>query len=430
MGKQKYVVFVVLVSMLGLYLLVPRGETGEQTPLNETLVKIAVTNPHYSSYPPWVDYEAITALIEDDIDQYCLEQGSRWRFDFTLSESRDHPEVRVKQLHEDGYRYVVGLRSTSECDLWVHYQLEYDVSDMLLISTGSAVPTFNGRFDGHELLFRLHTPYDADMRVFAQYAYETGITDIISVKSTASSDYYAVYFEDEFTRLGGRVHSVTITATHGVDWEPVMEEVSAALDAVNGTGGVFFSVFHEPEIDLFTFIEEYPNLLEVEWLMTDNMYLVGREEETLTNHSATVDKIGLTGIRPVHENNTSYRSLNTRYMNATKMSHPPDGRQLEYSAALAYDSAWPVVLSVIEADSADPAVVADTMQSVADGYTGVSGPVQLNEVGDRVTAHYIFTRFSLVEDELIMQRVASYDCSLNEVIIDETPTPVELLPLL
>ena len=427
MGKQKYVVFVVLVSMLGLYLLLPRGETGEQKPLNETLVKIAVTNPHYTSYPPWVDYSVITELIQADIAQYCVEQGTPWRFNFILYSNDAHPDERVEWMYENDYNYVIGLRSTSECDLWVYYQREYDISDMLLVSTGSAVPTFNGRFPGHELLFRVHTPYDVDMQAFAKYAYDSGITDVVSVKTTSSEEYYAAYFEEEFTRQGGRVHSVTITATHGVDWEPVMEEVSATLEAVNGTGGIFFSVIYEPEIDLFTFIEEYPNLLEVEWLMTDNMYLFGREEETLTNHSATVDKIGLTGIRPVHENNTRYRSLNTRYINATKMSSPPDGRQLEYSAALAYDSAWLIALSVIDTDSSDPVKVAETMNTIAETYTGITGPVQLNEVEDRVQAHYMFTRFNLVDGELVMQRVASYNCNLDR-IIEETPTSIKLLP--
>jgi hypothetical protein len=157
MRKKSYVFLIVLVSMTALYLILPRGETEEQTPLKDTRVKIAVTNPHYVSYSPWVDYETLTSLIEADIDRYCLEHNTHWRFDFTLFDSGAHPEVRVEQLYQDSYQYVIGLRSTNECDLWVHYQLEYGISDMLLVSTSSAMPTFNGRFEGHEFEYWVHT---------------------------------------------------------------------------------------------------------------------------------------------------------------------------------------------------------------------------------------------------------------------------------
>ncbi|TFH17869.1 hypothetical protein E4H04_04330, partial [Candidatus Bathyarchaeota archaeon] len=146
------------------------------------IVRIAVINPQYTSNPPWVDYTTVTQLLQQDIDNYCNQNSIDWQFIFTLYDSKDDPEERVNWMNQNGYHYVIGLRSTSECDQWTYYQKEQEITDMLLISTGSTVATFNGKFEGHELLFRTHTPDDVTMRVYAKYAYIHGITDIISIK--------------------------------------------------------------------------------------------------------------------------------------------------------------------------------------------------------------------------------------------------------
>ncbi len=406
------------------------SEKPEINPIqNEKYVKIAVINPQYTSIPPWVDYNTITQLLEQDIDNYCNQNSIDWQFDFTLYDSKVDPEERINWMDQNGYHYVIGLRSTSECDQWIYYQKEKGITDMLLISTGSTMATFNGKFEGHELLFRTRTPDDVTMKVYAKYASSLGITDIISIKSKMHENYDAVYFEEEFTKLGGNTHNLTVDIRN-VDWQVVIEDASKKLDEVNGTGAILFTILQDPKIDIFAIIEEYPNLLEVKWFMPNNVYQISGKEDTLSNHSITIDKIGLYGIRPVFENNTTYRFLNQRYMNATKQTNPPSGRYLEYSTGLAYDSAWLLVLSIIEANSSNPTSVAEKMFMISEEFSGVTGPLLFNSVGDRVNAHYIFTKFGLVYDALEQLKIGSYDCKSNEVSFEELPSVIEMNQLL
>ena len=249
------------------------SEKPETSPIqNENLVKIAVINPEYISNPSWVDYSVITKLLQQDIDNYCSENSLKWQFDFTFYDSKADPEERVNWMKQNGIHYVIGLRSTSECDQWTYYQTEEGITDMLLISTGSTMAGFNGKFEGHELLFRTRAPDDATMKVYAKYAQSLGITDVVSIKSKMHEKIEAVYFEEEFTRLGGKIHNITLD-TSNIDWKAVMKETSKELERVNGSGAVLFTVLQDPEVDIFTFLEEHPNLLEVKWFMPDNMYL-------------------------------------------------------------------------------------------------------------------------------------------------------------
>lgn len=396
---------------------------------NENYVKIAVINPQYTSSPPWVDYNTITQILEQDIDNYCIENSIDWQFDFILYDSKDDSEERVNWMNQNEYHYVIGLRSTSECDQWTYYQREKEITDMLLISTGSTMATFNGKFEGHELLFRTWTPDDVTMQVYAKFAYSLGITDIISIKSKMHENYDAVYFEEEFTKLGGNIHNITVDVRN-VKWKVVIEDASEKLDRVNGTGAILFTILQDPEVDVFTIMEDYPNLLDVEWFMPNNVYLISGKEDTLSNHSINIDKIGLYGIRPVFENNTSYRLLDQRYMNATKQNDLPSGRSLEYSAGLAYDSAWLFVLSVIEANSSDPTSVAEKMLMLSEDFSGVTGPLSFNSVGDRVDAYYIFTKFGLVDDDLEQLKIGFYDCKSGEISFEELPSVIEMNQLL
>ena len=422
MKKWVIAVIILLVSIL-LY----RQTISEKPEIDQiqdmNLVKIAVINPQYTFNPPWVDYDTITHLIEQDVEDYCGENSIKWQFDFVLYDSKDEPEERVNWMDQNGYRYVIGLRSTSECDQWTYYQNEKGITDMLLMSTGSTMAKFNGKYEGHELLFRTHTPDDVTMRILAMYASSLGVTDIISIKSKMHEKNDAVYFEEEFTRLGGNIHNVTVD-TRSVDWQVVIETASKKLDIVNGTGAVLFTILQDLEVDIFAIIEEYPNLLDVKWFMPNNVYTISGRENALYEHITNIDKIGLYGIRPVFENNTSYRLLNKRYVNATS------GKALEYSAGLAYDSAWLLVLSFIEVNSSDPTRVAEKMCMVSEGFTGVTGPLLFNSVGDRINAHYIFTKFGIVGEALEQLEIGSYDCKSDEISFDTQPSVIEINQLL
>ena len=428
MNKWILVITVLLASIL-IYTQIAPEKPELKINKNEKILRIAVINPQYTSNPPWVDYTTITQLLQQDIDNYCNQNSIDWQFIFTLYDSKDDPDERVNWMNQNGYHYVIGLRSTSECDQWTYYQKENGITDMLLISTGSTVATFNGKYEGHELLFRTHTPDDVTMRVYANYAHSLGITDIISIKSTMHENYDAVYFEEEFTKLGGNIHNITVDI-RTVNWNYVIKEASEKLDTVNGNVGVLFTILQDPEVDIFTIMEDYPNLMDVEWFMPNNVYLISDNEDTLSKHSIDIDKIGLYGIRAVFENNTNYRLLDQRYMNATKENMLSSGRGLEYSAGLAYDSAWLLVLSVIEANSSDPISVAEEMLMGSEEFTGVTGPLSFNTVGDRETSHYIITKLGLIDDMLEQLKIGVYDCNSDEISLEEPPTVIEKNQLL
>ena len=227
----------------------------------------------------------------------------------------------------------------------------------------------------------------------------------------------------------GNIHNISVDI-RTVNWNYVIEEASEKLDTVNGNVGVLFTILQDPEVDIFTIMEDYPNLMDVEWFMPNNVYLISDNEDTLSKHSIDIDKIGLYGIRAVFENNTKYRLLDQRYMNATKENMLSSGRGLEYSAGLAYDSAWLLVLSVIEANSSDPISVAEEMLMGSEEFTGVTGPLSFNPVGDRETSHYIFTKLGLIDDTLEQLKIGVYDCNRDEISLEELPTVIEKNQLL
>ena len=68
---KKWIIAITLLLVSLLIYTQTISEKPEIKPIqNENLVKIAVINPQYTSIPPWVDYNTITQLLEQDIDNY------------------------------------------------------------------------------------------------------------------------------------------------------------------------------------------------------------------------------------------------------------------------------------------------------------------------------------------------------------------------
>ena len=80
-----------------------------------------------------------------------------------------------------------------------------------------------------------------------------------------------------------------------------------------------------------------------------------------------------------------------------------------------YDAAWLYALTLLEADSFERSVLAETLPKVGAGYRGVTGFVVLDEAGDRVNACYDVWGYVVEDGVTVCRRVGYIDGSSGSV---------------
>ena len=361
-------VFMLLV-ILGGYLWYTSTYPGPEGPVTVT---IGVASPTREEG----NYEEIILTAGSDINAYCENQDTRYRFQFIVKhcDSQASKALSVtREFKESGVSLVVGHAWSPMCEASLQYVNENDV---LPLSPSSSSSTLSLPGDN---LYRL-TPPDAVLgwmcsEMLASLGYEAVVV-LQRGDSWADAIYSAL--EKECAEKG-------VEIIDRIRYDPEEQDYYTYLERANRIllMGVETYGREGVAVQLISFSEAYvvllqaqanPALMETVWLGTEgssDTYMV------VDDAGEPASKVGLIGA----------------------VVAPPCwvvegvGAPSFFDAAL-YDCCWVYALSVLEAGGTSAADVVEVLPRVASTYRGVTGLCVLDENGDREMVDFALKGYS------------------------------------
>ncbi len=367
--KRVLIPVFVLLLVLGGYLWYTSTYPSPESPV---LVTIGVASPTREED----NYEEIVLAAERDINAYCEDQGSRYRFHFSVKycDAQTSKALAVtREFKESGISLVIGHAWSSMCEASLQYVNENDV---LLLSPSSSSSTLSLPGDN---LYRL-TPPDT-------------VQAWMCSEMLASLDYEAVVVLQRGDAWADAIYSALETecADKGVEiidrirYDPEEQDYYTYLERANrsllggvetyGRGGVAVQLigFSEAYVVLQQ-AQAYPALMETVWLGTEGTSDTLKVVDYAGEPASTVGLIGAVVAPP---------GWVVEGVEAPSF----------FDAAL-YDCCWVYALSVLEADGVSASDVGDVLPTVASTYRGVTGLCVLDENGDRDVVDFVLKGYS------------------------------------
>jgi len=404
--NQRTVLIIVAVSIItlsGLGLL-PNEETEEVPEVpdyNVTLGFISATDR---------DLPRDTFLInlaENEINEYCIENGIKWRFNFNITCAEGQAQNAhdfTKGFAEDGVKLVGGYRwSSFLCSGARAIAADYT---MTLFSIGStsplmAIPDTAFRLCPHDL--KQVEPIIAMLSDF----------DVSSVIIIQRGDAWADGIVDEFKSM----YSGTIVET--IRYPAEITDLSAYLDKAQDAYSEYGST-EKPQVFLVSFsegvsalaqLQDFPGLYNLTWFGTegsaDNIWYL----EDAGEQSAQVKLLG--PRLEVQTLTPDYARINELYWEEFNID-------MDFYQANAYDCCWLMANLVIDTDSTDGFTLQSSVLEIAANHTGITGNLSLDENGDRVYAPYSIWGYFDVNGEYVSRVCGFYDPENDKITWDDS----------
>ena len=308
-------------------------------------------------------------------------------------------------LHEEGVKLVIGPYASSQVRAVKEFA---DQNGIVLISplstsTALAVPDDN--------IYRF-TPDDQQEGVaVANLAYADGIRTIVPItRDDEGNKGLQSSMKPVFEALGGTVAPMI---TYSTEEEAFTDQVQALVDAIaaaSGSGGpvaVYLTAFGEVT-KLFGAAAGTPELESVKWYGSDSVALSKGlvEDQTAAAFAVKADYPNpILGLRNADE--PQWGPVNERL--SEELGRTPDA-----FALAAYDALFVGVEALKAAgDDADAAALGQAVADEARDYTGLTGPTELNEAGDRSLGNYDFWAVCESEGGYEWVRVATYTAGVD-----------------
>ena len=318
-----------------------------------------------------------TNLGLQDFNAHLAKIGEGWRLTPVIRDTDARGTTlsdEVADLHASGVNLILGPPISGRLATISDY-----ISNnwMVLISCCANAHTLSAQENG---IFRT-LPNTEDMgAATAEYILGTGTDVLLAVwDDNAWSRDYAAAVMDEFAALGGVVHDgLEYQSTRGLD-DTIEDEL---LSLVVQHGHAKVAIFAAPG-HLYPFYAEMAdndNLQQVRWFSTLNPIL----DESLLEDVAISEFLEATSFVALQPQTNSDQS--TEELRQRIADHA--GRTGNANILAAYDSAWILGLSILEAQSDDPLRIREAIPAVASSHAGLVESVGMNANGDMVSRSY------------------------------------------
>lgn len=355
-------------------------------------IKVGVMSP---STELATKYHYLSYLAENRINDYCNKSGITKRFEFINTNADSEPLKAVEiteSLHKEGVDIIVGYAWNSQLNSSYEYAME---NKMLIVSPSSTSPDFS-RSDS---CFRLLPDDRREAKALAKAIYNYGVDEVIVLQGDRPwGQTYASSFLNEFNLEGGNV----------LEWMMYNPENEQSINSTMDRAKKITQVNDIENLGILLIaLEEAPDLLKraeksilmnLTWFCTETNTV---DPNIIRNSGQTASKVKLIGPLNTHIYNEDFYEINKQYM--SKFSEP-----LEITLANVYDACWLLALSVIEADSHDPEDVSKVFGEVAYNHYGITGPLDLNESGDRSWIRYYFYGYYEIHGNIVILRTGRY----------------------
>jgi len=369
LDKRVMIPVFVLLVVLGGYLWYTSIYPGLEGPV---LVTIGVASPTREDD----NYEEIVLAAERDVNAYCEDQDTLYRFQFSVKycDAQTSKALAVtREFKESGISLVIGHAWSSMCKASLQYVNENDV---LLLSPASSSSTLSLPGDN---LYRLTPPDTVQAwmcsEMLASLDYEAVV---VLQRGDAWADAIYSALEKECAEKGVEIIDRIRYGPEEQDYYTYLERANRSLlmgVETYGRKGVAVQLigFSEAFVVLLQ-AQAYPALMETVWLGTEGSSDTLKVVDHAGEPASTVGLIGA-GVAPP--------------------GWVVDGVEAPsfFDAAL-YDCCWVYALSMLEADSTSATDVVEVLPRVASTYRGVTGICVLNENGDREMVDFALKGYS------------------------------------
>jgi len=329
-----------------------------------------------------------TALLaEKDVNLYLEKLGKPWRLKVIIEDTETKPATarsKLESWHGEGVKFFFGPMSSAEVSECKGYA---DANHILVVSPSSTSPAL--RED--DWVFRF-CPHDfVQGPALAKLIWECGVRHlVISWRGDTWGDGLASAVKSSFEDLGGTVHY-----WEEFRYDPGKEDFPDVASLLNTRIGELLATYPAEEIgiDLIAFEEVVPymedcagyaDLKKVKWFGSDGTCL----QAALVDHAdagpfAADVKFANTLFAPG-------LSENPRFAYVRGMALQVLGREPDAYAYATYDIVWCLALA-IDKYGYDPDAVRPEFKDLVWDWTskyGASGPIELDENGDRAYADY------------------------------------------
>ena len=327
--------------------------------------------------------QAALEIALDDVNRDIL-AGSARRVRLEIEDTRLDPAIaldKLQALASRGVRIVVGPQSSAELAALKPFA---DANGILLISQGSTASSLAVAGDN---VLRFIPDDTHEIEALSALIAADGIKTVVPIwRTDTGNDGLQRSLRAIFPRTGG-------TVLEGVSYAPEsrsVEDEVAALSAMVATAGdpasvgVYLAAFDEVT-DVFEQARRDPLLSAVKWYGSDGVAL----SKALVGHAEAARFAATVGYpNPNVGLDEQYRQ---RWQPiADRIRAKSDGGPDVFALA-AYDAGWVSSLTLLAVGDAEgPGMLRTAFMRITDSYIGLSGPIPLNEAGDRATGTYDF----------------------------------------
>ena len=331
--------------------------------------------------------QAALQLAADDLNARLSADGSPTRVSLRIQDTGLDPALaldRLTALAEEGVRIFVGPQSSSEVAALKQFA---DSAGVVILSQGSTASSLSIEDDN---VFRLVPDDSHEGEAVVALMRQDGIGTVVPLwREDAGNQGLHDAVERLFQEAGGTVTAGASYAPGATDFTAQLATIRSEIEAAAAAGGaatvaVFFAAFEESAAAIFAAASADPVFSQVRWYGGDGIVqsaLVLADPDAAAFAAATELRAPTYGLDDalILENAGLIDAIEARTGLATD-AFTLAAYDALHVAALAYSQVG--LLSIEDYRS--------ELIRQAGGYTGATGPTELNAAGDRAVGDYDF----------------------------------------
>lgn len=326
-----------------------------------------------------VNSKAAIEIALTDINDYLQKSGSPYVFSSKIYDTKLDTALAqqaIKDGKASGIKYFIGPQSSAEVGAIINYA---NTNNLLIVSQGS---TASSLAISNDAVYRFCPGDSIEGAAVAVTIKSLGCQYLITAsRNDAGNKGLQNSVGGKFSAMGGTTFALAPYPTTQTDFSAILATLKTKLqDAILQYGankvGVYLSSFDEG-IQLFQQASSDPVLSSVRWYGGDGLVL---SSALLSNAQAASFAAATKFFAPTFGlPMTSHADL-SRVSSYIKSK---TGVDADAYALSAYDATWVIAQSIMSSQSQSFSNFLDVFELESSHYYGLTGPLQLNNSGDR-----------------------------------------------
>ena len=349
-------------------------------------------------------------LAVAEVNTFLEKVGAGWRLKLYVEDTETKPEVALEKLmslHARGVKFIVGPMASGEVLKIKEYA---DSNKILVISQSSTAPVLGIAGD---YIYRFVPPDDAQGVIGPKFAKIIGATHLIIVHlANTWGDGLAEVVERTAKELGINVVSRIRIPEAGTDYSAevasLVSEVNKLIEQGIPPEKIMVQLITYGEaVTFFHSAADYEVLWKVKWFGSDG---TARHAELAKDRRAAEFSSKVRFVSPI--------AMEVKTPVTQKVLSEIQrrlGREPEPYAYNSYDAVWVIALGLLAANKYDADAVIAALPKILEHYYGASGPVMLNEAGDRLPESYVLTEVFSVDGAYEWRDTGHYNVVTGEL---------------